>query len=89
MALVLTQFRDCDLCEALAPAARVYGGVSQLMRLLLREALNLGVSRRKLDEVLGEEGSGCVNGGGPGQNATKALRSNGHRSRACLTLCFG
>jgi hypothetical protein len=36
--------------------------------------MNLGVSRRKLDEVLGEEASGCVNGGGTGPERNEGVK---------------
>jgi hypothetical protein len=36
--------------------------------------MNLGVSRRKLDEVLGEEGSGCVNVGGTGPERNEGVK---------------
>jgi hypothetical protein len=56
--LVLTQARDRDLCDEIAPVARVYGGVSLLMRKLLIEAHESGRLKALVDEMLGKDASG-------------------------------
>jgi hypothetical protein len=56
--LVLTRARDRDLCDEIAPVARVYGGVSLLMRKLLIEANESGRLKALVDEMLGKDASG-------------------------------
>lgn len=61
---VLTRSRDRDLCDEIAPVARVYGGVTLLMRKLLIDAHESGRLKALVDEMLGEDDSDRAGGTG-------------------------
>jgi hypothetical protein len=83
---VLMRSRDRDLCDEIAPAAQVYGGITLLMRKLLIDAHKSGRLKALVNEMLGKDVSGRTAGAEPAGDVEQRRAEGGVQAHPARNL---